>query len=76
MAQWLGHLVWDQGIAGSNPAIPIFYLCIVIESAYFIWIRNEVSAELARIEAYGDGIESCHSEKYASLAQLDRASPF
>ncbi len=22
MAQWLGHLVWDQGIGGSNPLIP------------------------------------------------------
>ncbi len=31
---WLEHLVWDQGVAGSNPVTPIIYIL----SIYKVWV--------------------------------------
>lgn len=43
MAQWLGHLVWDQGIGGSNPLIPIFPLIFNKGAAGVNRLNGEVS---------------------------------
>ena len=66
-AVWLAHLVWDQGVGGSNPLIPTILVGV---------------AQLVRASGCGSegrGFDSHHSPhviRYVSVAQLDRATDF
>lgn len=45
-AVWLAHLIWDQGVAGSNPVIPTTKFQIKYSMGYGQAVRQRVLAPL------------------------------
>ena len=59
---WLEHLVWDQGVAGSNPVTPMYAR---------VWFNGRTSAFQAENVGSIPITRSC-----VFVAQLDRATAF
>ena len=71
---WLEHLVWDQGVAGSNPVTP---MC----NFGFVFIFQKISTKLltnavGQVTIYFVGLLKQLTDKYVFVAQLDRATAF
>ena len=74
-AVWLAHLLWEQGVEGSNPFAPTNRMP---ES----FCGNSSVGRAAAFQAVGRGFESrfplqfCEKRTDALVAQLDRATDF
>ncbi len=64
-AAWLAHLVWDQGVEGSNPFTPTIY-CIMVGVAQLVR-ASDCGSE-------GRGFDPRHSPHFGNLQILSARS--
>ena len=72
------HLVWDQGVAGSNPVFPIFYKIYggLAQLGERLLCTQEVSGSIPLVSIFLSlHVNSTHhSQSNGGVAQLARAS--
>ncbi len=64
-AVWLAHLVWDQGVEGSNPFAPTTFMEILI--LLMVGVAQLVRASVCGTE--GRGFEPHHPPHYIIYKQ-------
>ena len=87
VAQWLAHLVWDQGAAGSSPVFPtIFFilyytlytltlvvLCNIIKMKYLIYTSNMSSQEIETVTKINIEDTSSHQTEVVEITNRPEA---
>ncbi len=75
-AVWLAHLVWDQRVAGSNPAAPTDWSRDMIDDVRRDWSDPVIEAYKRDVDRtlLRENLKRTYDERFLTLKQMQRFS--